>query len=227
MSKRKRPVILERDPFIYPDPEPLYPDIIAIGSLSEAVRAAGAEQGTPIPSRAFRSIGLTTVGPVPYLGFTVHSRIRRREGLRVAAFWRRRRWLVDGGQVNDRLEGNTDQLADVARVVHAWHEGTALTDIPRIAPWVTLRTVDYTYFGIVRDRDAAGEPSTVLRTWTGASGDDHEETFTAALTWEPSDTMSPMARPTYDPEPVEITRATVERFIARVTERVRAQRRRK
>lgn len=106
----------------------------------------------------------------------------------------------------------------------AWHDGTAL---PRIAPWVTVRAVEYTYFGIVPADDEPGEPSAVLRTWTDAGGVDHEQTFTGALSWERSDTMSPVAGPAYDPDPVEITRATVERSVHRLTERIQAQRRRK
>jgi hypothetical protein len=227
VSKRKRPIVLERDPAIYPDPAPLYPDVIALGSLSAALRAAAVEQGLSIPSKAFRSIGRNSVSPNPLYGLTVHSGIRRREGLRVTAFWRRRTWLIEGGHADHRIAGTAPELAEVARVAQAWHDGTALAAIHELAPWVTLEAVDYRYFGVVRDDDEPGQPSTVLRTWTDAGGSDHEETFTSSLTWEKSDRMSPMARPTYDPDPVEIDRATVERFIAHVTEHIKAERRRK
>lgn len=227
MSKRKQPIVLEPDPALYPDPAPLYPDVIALGSLSAAVRAAAVKQGLSIPPKVFRPIGRNTVSPNPLYGLTVHSRIRRREGLRVTALWRQRRWLIEGGHANHRIEGTAPELAEVARVAHAWHDGTNLADIHQLAPFVTLQAVDYQHFGVVRDDDEPGEPSTVLRTWTDAGGRDHEETFTDSLTWEKSDRMSPMARPTYDPDPVEIDMATANRFIHRVTVHIRAELRRK
>jgi hypothetical protein len=227
VSKRKRPIVLEPDPALYPDPAPLYPDVIALGSLSAAIRAAAVKQGLSIPPKAFRSIGRDSVRPNQLYGHTVHSRIRRREGLRVTAFWRRRKWLIEGGQANHRIEGTALELAEVARVAHAWHDGIALTDIPQLAPCVTLQTVDYRHFGVVRDDDEPAEPSTVLRIWTDAGGLDHEETFTDSLTWEKTDRMSPMARPTYDPDPVEINIATVDWFIHHVTQHIKAERRRR
>lgn len=220
-------MVLDGDPARYPDPAPLYPDVIALGSLSAAVRAAAVEQGLSIPPEAFRSIGRDTVRPIPLYGLTVHSRIRRREALRVTALWRQRRWLVEGGHANQRIEGATLDLAEVARLALAWYDGTALADIEQLAPCVTLLAVDYRHFGVVRDHDGPGEPSTVFRMWTDAGGFDHEETFTDSLTWEKTDRMSPMARPTYDPDPVAVDVATVDRFIHQVTEHIKAERRRK
>lgn len=222
LSKRKRPILPERDP--YPDPVPLYPDVIAAGSLSAAVRAAAVEHGFAIPPKAFKSIAKDRYHPL--FGLTVHSRIRRREGLRVTGSRHSRVWWVEGGQASHRIQGHARELVDVARVALAWHNGVALAEIAQAAPFVTLQAVDYRYLGVVREHDEPGEPSTVLRLWTDAAGNDREETFHRSLTWEVTDDMSPLNREPYEPEPVEVDLAAVERFIHRITENVKAERRR-
>jgi hypothetical protein len=228
VSKRKRPMVFE-DPALYQtpaDPAPLYPDVSPLGGLIGAVRAAAMSQGLDIPPRAFQPIGRDSVRPHWRYGLTVHSEKRNRESLRVTAMRRRREWRVEGGHGGHRIDGMVPELAEVARVVHAWHAGTDLADIGQVAPCVTVEAVDYRYFGVMRDNDESGEPSSVCRTWTDASGYDQEETFQDSLTWEKTDRMSRSARPTYDPDPVEIDIATVDRFIHRVTKHIRAELRR-
>ncbi|MET8150630.1 hypothetical protein ACIBSW_11120 [Actinoplanes sp. NPDC049668] len=226
VPRRKRPIAFEQDFIVFSDPAPHYPDVIALGSLSSAIRAAGVEQGLSIPPKAFRSIGRDTVRPDPLYGLTVHSRLRRREGLRVTASRHRRAWRIEGGQAVHRVDGTTPELAEVARIAHAWHGGTALADIHQLAPCVAPHAVDYRYFGFGEQNSAPGEPSSVVRTWIDASGIDQEETFTDSLTWERTQRLSPVG-PHDDPDPVEIDKAKVDRFIHSATEHIRAERRRR
>jgi hypothetical protein len=225
--KRKRRNILAPDSARSYERALLYRDVIARGSLSAALRAAAANQRLTIPLEAFRPIGRVNIHPDPLFELTVHSRIQGREALRITAKWHQRGWLIEGGHADHRIEGTVPELAEVARVAHAWHDGTALADIPPLAPCITLQVVDYRYLGVVRDYDESGKPSTVLRMWADAAGSDREETFTGSLTWEESFRMSDMARPTYDPDPVEIDKATVDWFVQTTTEHVNAELRRK
>jgi hypothetical protein len=225
--KWKWPKILASDPTRTPDRSLLYLDVVALGNLSAAIRAAAAVQGLTIPLEAFRLTGRDTVRPDPLYGVTVHSRIPGRDGLRVTATWRQRGWLLEGGHADHRIEGTAPELAEVARVAHAWHDGTALADIPQLAPCVTVQAVDYRHLGVMRNFGEPGMPTRVLRVWTDSSGSDREETFTGSLTWEESHLTSPMARPTYHPDPVEIDMATVDWFIQSVTEHINAELRQK
>lgn len=226
MSKRKRPIVLEPDPGIYRTRIPVS-GCHRSRSLSEAVRAAAKAQGLDLPRTSLKPLGRFYGTVVPEYGLTVRSRIRKRESLQVAAYWNQRGWRIDGCHADHRMAGSAWDLAEVARVAHVWRTGTALADIHHIAPDVTLHPVTYRYFGIIRPEDVHGEPSTVLRTWTDARGSEREETFMASLDWVETDTMSPTARPTYDPDPVEIDSATVGRFIYRITDHVTAEQRRR
>jgi hypothetical protein len=84
MSKRKRPIVLDRDPCLYPDPAPLYPDVIAMGNLGAAVHAAAVEQQLSLPVAAFLPIG-EDAGANWLYGLTVQSGHRRRDVLRITA----------------------------------------------------------------------------------------------------------------------------------------------
>ncbi len=205
MSNSKRPI----------DPAPLYPDVIALGSLGAAVRVAAVEQKLSLPVEAFLPIGEDPRANSLY-GLTVQSGHQRRDILRITASWLKRSWTIEGCESSQRIDGVATDLAELARVAVAWRDRTPLADIHKVASSVALHDVDYRYFGVIRERDTDGEPSTVLRVWTDADGRQQEETYTRSLSWERTDRMSFNARPTYDPDPVEIDTATVERFVSRV-----------
>jgi hypothetical protein len=215
MSKRKRPIVLDRDPSMYPDPAPLYPDVIALGNLGAAVHAAAVEQKLSLPVKAFLPMG-EDAGANWLYGLTVQSGHRRRDILRITASWFTRSWRIEGCESSQRIGGIATELAELARVAVAWRDRTPLADIRQVAPCLALHDVDYRYLGVVRNHDTDGEPSTVLRVWTDADGRQQEETYKRSLSWERTDRMSPNARPTYDPDPVEIDTATVERFVSSV-----------
>ena len=148
---------------------------------------------------------------------TVHSRLRRREVLRAGAQRHRREWLLEGGQADHRLEGSVHELAEVARVAHAWHDGTALAVLSRCSPRASRctpsRTGTSASFGTTTSKP--GEPSTVLAHLDhgrrrSPGGDLH-----GLVDLGKDVGMAPSARPTHDPDPVEIDRAVVTRFIHR------------
>jgi hypothetical protein len=220
--KRTRTIVYE----LNPDPAPLYQDVLALGSLGAAVQAAALKQGLEVPVEAFLPLGLDFCLPHPLYGLIVQSGIPGRESLSVVAstHTRTRSWRIQGCEANQRIEGTTRELAEVALVTHEWRARTALTDIRRMAPFVELHTVDYRYLGVVHRGDTPDEPSVLLRVWTDANGYQREETFMASLTWEPTHVTSPIARPTYDPDPVEVDAATADRFLHRRIEYVNSKR---
>ncbi|GAA4934813.1 DUF6193 family natural product biosynthesis protein [Streptomyces coeruleoprunus] len=116
-----------------PDLTVLYPDVAACGSLAAALRAAAAGR--------LRDVPVTSPASAPLLHATVASTLAHREPLRISARRYERRWSVDGTEPIQRLsliDGTTDDLAEVARAARAWHDGAALDDIRRAAPFVHL-----------------------------------------------------------------------------------------
>lgn len=117
----------------YPDPAALYPEVAAAGSLAAALRAVAAEQGLSVP--------VPVTGSASWDRAEVPTTVPHRADLRVSASLVERRWFVTGEERHQRLPlvvGDTPDLAPVARVARAWHDGAALADLAALAPWVRL-----------------------------------------------------------------------------------------
>ncbi|QES55043.1 hypothetical protein DEJ51_13210 [Streptomyces venezuelae] len=116
-----------------PAPAVLYPDVAALGSLAEALRAAAAGRLDTAPAASPDSD--------PLLYASVPSTLPHREPLRIRASAHGRRWSVRGEepyQESCLVEGETDDLAQVARAARAWRDGDSLDDIRRAAPFTHL-----------------------------------------------------------------------------------------
>jgi hypothetical protein len=117
----------------HPDPVVLYPDVAARGSLGAALQALADEGGMSVPFTASDS------GPLGHA--TVESRLPHRKALLVSSWVHERRWSIRGEESFQGLalvQGATDDLAQVARAAQAWHNGAALSDIRKAAPFVGL-----------------------------------------------------------------------------------------
>ncbi|MFF0549960.1 DUF6193 family natural product biosynthesis protein [Streptomyces sp. NPDC004311] len=115
------------------DPAVLYPDIAAHGSLAAALRAAAGGR--------LDGVRLTTPKYAPLRGVKVHCPLPHRRPLGVDAAHRERKWTIRGGDGFEDmtlLDGATDDLEEVAEAALAWHDGAALKDIRRVAPFVHL-----------------------------------------------------------------------------------------
>ncbi|MGW4893536.1 DUF6193 family natural product biosynthesis protein [Kitasatospora sp. NPDC004240] len=115
------------------DPAVLYPDVAAHGGLGAALRAAAEAGGLTVPVESSES--------QPLGGATVMSPLAHRRPLSISSWAAERRWSIRGEESFQGMalvEGSTDDLAQLARAAHAWHEGAALEDIPRAAPFVRL-----------------------------------------------------------------------------------------
>ncbi|MGW6857422.1 DUF6193 family natural product biosynthesis protein [Streptomyces xanthophaeus] len=116
-----------------PDPAALYPDVAARGSLAAALRA---EAGSRLDA-----VRVTSPDSAPLLCATAAGAPPHREPLQISASSRERQWSIRGTEPHQGLalvDGGTDDLAEVARAVRAWCDGTALEDIRRAAPFVHL-----------------------------------------------------------------------------------------
>ncbi|MFC9249483.1 DUF6193 family natural product biosynthesis protein [Streptomyces sp. NPDC057136] len=116
-----------------PDPAVLYPDVAARGNLGAALRAVAEEEGFSLPLIASASDSLDHA--------VAESTLPHRLPLHVNARVFERVWSIRGTESFQDMalvEGTTDNLAQVARAVRAWHDGVALSDIPRAAPFVQL-----------------------------------------------------------------------------------------
>ncbi len=117
----------------YPDPAVLYPEVAAEGSLAAALQAVAVAQGLSVPVPVTESSSLYRA--------LVPTTVPHREELEVSASYVERRWFVRGCERDQSLaliEGDTLDLAQVARAAQAWHDGVTLTDIPQVAPFVEL-----------------------------------------------------------------------------------------
>lgn len=116
-----------------PSPSVLYPDVAACGSLAAALRdAAGGRLDT---------VALTSPDAAPLIHATVASPLPYRDSLEVNAWPHERRWSIRDtepylGQA--LVDGDTDDLAEVAEAVRAWHDGVSLDKLRRAAPFVHL-----------------------------------------------------------------------------------------
>ncbi|MFJ6409930.1 DUF6193 family natural product biosynthesis protein [Streptomyces hydrogenans] len=113
-----------------PEPAALYPDVAAAGSLAAALRA--------VADGALDDVPLTSPDDEPLLAASTGSVPPRREPLRVTASPYARTWSVGA---DDRilglpvLRGATDDLAQIARAVRAWHDGASPDDVHAAAPF--------------------------------------------------------------------------------------------
>ncbi|WP_328743648.1 DUF6193 family natural product biosynthesis protein (plasmid) [Streptomyces caniferus] len=115
------------------DPAALYPDIAACGRLGTALRAES--------EGCLDAVPVTSPGPDPLLRAIVASTLPHREPLQISAWSHERRWSIRGTEALQSMpliDGKTDDLAEVARAARAWHDGAALDDIRRAAPFVHL-----------------------------------------------------------------------------------------
>lgn len=114
-----------------PDPAVLYPDVAARGSLAAALLTEGC------PGAAL----LTCPDSASLDHATVESTLSHREPLQIRASLRERRWSIRGTEPFEGaalMDGETDDLAQLADAARAWHDGTSLADIRRAAPFVHL-----------------------------------------------------------------------------------------
>ncbi|MGW7342536.1 DUF6193 family natural product biosynthesis protein [Streptomyces sp. NPDC054854] len=115
------------------DPAVLYPETAAHGSLAAALRA--------VAGGRLDAVRLTTPKFAPLRAVTVGCPLPHRKPLRVSAGAHERHWSIrgnDGFEDVPVIDGRTDDLAQVAEAAAAWHDGVALHDIRRVAPFVHL-----------------------------------------------------------------------------------------
>ncbi|MFI8093580.1 DUF6193 family natural product biosynthesis protein [Streptomyces sp. NPDC086080] len=113
-----------------PDPAVLYPDIAAHGSLAVALRSEGAG--------CLETVSVAPSDSAPLLHATVMSTLPHRGWLEISARRHERLWSIwgtDSFQNMPLVDGCTNDLAEVARAARAWHDGVALDDIHRAAPF--------------------------------------------------------------------------------------------
>jgi hypothetical protein len=118
---------------IPPAPCVLYPDVARHGSLGAALRF--------VAGGGLAAIPITSSEAEPLTHAAVSCAVPHRNSLQVDAWHHERRWSIRGTDVFDNMaliEGRTDDLALVAVVARAWHDGEALSDISRDAPFVHL-----------------------------------------------------------------------------------------
>ncbi|MGP4087830.1 DUF6193 family natural product biosynthesis protein [Streptomyces sp. KR55] len=116
-----------------PDPAVLYSDVAACGSLATALRAEA--------EGCLGAVPVTSSDSAPLLHAAVASTLPHREPLQISAWSHERRWAIWGAEPFQSMlliDGRTDDLAEVARAARAWHDGAALNDIRRAAPFVHL-----------------------------------------------------------------------------------------
>ncbi|MFF6783561.1 DUF6193 family natural product biosynthesis protein [Streptomyces sp. NPDC012510] len=122
-----------------PDPVALYPDVAAHGSLSAALRAV-AREGF-LAGEGFFSAPVGSSADDPLRHAAVESTLPHRNALIVNSWTWKRRWSIRGEESYQGMalvQGATEDLTQVARAAQAWHDGVALGDIRRTAPFVEL-----------------------------------------------------------------------------------------
>ncbi|MFG2480499.1 DUF6193 family natural product biosynthesis protein [Streptomyces fagopyri] len=115
------------------DPVTLYPDIATEGSLAAVLQAAADKEGLGVSFQASETS--------PLLRASVTSVVPHRTTLAISAAAVERRWSIRGCESFQGLaliEGGTQDLAQVARAAHAWHDGAELAEIHRASPFVHL-----------------------------------------------------------------------------------------
>lgn len=87
------------------------------------------------------AVAVTSPDAEPLLHATAVGRLPHREPLRIRARSYQRQWSVRGAESSQDMaliDGETEDLAEVARAVRAWCDGLALEDVRRAAPFVHL-----------------------------------------------------------------------------------------
>ncbi|MFD3842708.1 DUF6193 family natural product biosynthesis protein [Streptomyces sp. NPDC058642] len=101
------------------------------GSLGAALQAMAEEGGFSVPVRASTSLDHAVVD----------SALPHRGPLLISAWASKRQFSIQGEgsiQYAPLIQGDTDDLAQLARAAQAWHDGAALSDIRQAAPFVHL-----------------------------------------------------------------------------------------
>lgn len=94
---------------------------------------AAAEDGISVP------ITISQSDPVYHA--TVESTVTHHNRLTISTYIWKRRWSIRAEEAFQNLaliEGDSDDLTQIIRAAHAWHDGTALTEIRTVAPFVHL-----------------------------------------------------------------------------------------
>ncbi|MEU7306068.1 DUF6193 family natural product biosynthesis protein [Streptomyces sp. NPDC007206] len=115
------------------EPAALYPDIATQGSLAAALQAVADKEDLTVSFQASNSD--------PLLHASVRSVVPHRTVMTVSAWAVERRWSIRGCESFQDLalvEGNTQDLAQVAQAAQAWHDAVELSEIRRAAPFVHL-----------------------------------------------------------------------------------------
>uniref|UniRef100_UPI0033EFFC3A DUF6193 family natural product biosynthesis protein n=1 Tax=unclassified Streptomyces TaxID=2593676 RepID=UPI0033EFFC3A len=115
------------------DPAVLYADIATEGSLAAALQATAGRNCLAVSFEASESN--------PLLHASITSLVPHRTALAISAWEAERRWSIRGCEPFQDMalvEGDTQELAQVARVAQAWHDGVELATIHRAAPFVHL-----------------------------------------------------------------------------------------
>ncbi|MFJ9434816.1 DUF6193 family natural product biosynthesis protein [Streptomyces sp. NPDC101490] len=116
-----------------PAPSALYPDIAAFGSLAAALRT--------VAEGCLGAVPVSSSDSDPLRHAAVDSALPHRGPLQISAWSYERRWAIRGTepfQGLSLLDGETEDLARVARAARAWHDGEPLDDIRRAASFVRL-----------------------------------------------------------------------------------------
>lgn len=116
-----------------PDPAVLYPDVARHGSLSAALRF--------VTGGRLASVALTSPEGAPLTAAAVDCPVPHRNPLQISAWRHRRQWSIRGTDAFDDMaliDGETEDLDQVAVAARAWHDGESLGGIRRAAPFVHL-----------------------------------------------------------------------------------------
>ncbi|GAA3089133.1 hypothetical protein GCM10017562_69610 [Streptomyces roseofulvus] len=114
-----------------PEPAVLFPDIAAAGSLAAALRA--------VADGALDDVPLTSPDGGPLSSASAGSVLPHREAMRVSAWSHERKWSVSAAEPLlglSLVHGVTDDLAQVAAALRAWHDGRTPDDVHAVAPFV-------------------------------------------------------------------------------------------
>jgi len=114
------------------DQASFYPDVVAAGSLAAVLQAAADAVGVSVPVARFES------GELYYAA--VPSKAPHRNSLIVSAYTWKRWWSIRGETHRGVgiIGGDTDDLTQIVHAAQAWHQGAALAEIRRAAPFVHL-----------------------------------------------------------------------------------------
>ena len=116
-----------------PDQASFYPDVLTAGSLAAVLQIVADADGLSLPILGSESKSLYHA--------TVASKVPHRNKLIVSAYTWKRWWSIRGVDAFRDMEligGDTDELTQIVRAAHAWHEGVALAEIRAAAPFVHL-----------------------------------------------------------------------------------------